>query len=338
MTNLLMLGLLALACQASDPPLGDLSNNERFVADVVKQWDEYRQFSMRLQGSVEWTVFKYEQKQRNFWGNTHFEFKQDESQIRILAENSGPAFEQSANPILGIGMLVNRDGVYSLRRAKSAGSWLLVGQSSDRSVESINSVSRAGNPYDFAARNICSCLKIDVVWLSDVFTDPGFSITEFKPIEHNDRKLLRVSFVCDPKKIITVVRKGWVLLDPSNHYILREYYCDCNWGNELGSEKAVFEYADERNGFPILKRAFTQCFGPTSVPSAEYEEQFHLVEQPSVPDEDFALSTFGISMKGTARGWLRYYLLAAGFALVLVGIVCRLISRRWQRQQGTGGT
>ena len=228
---------------------------------------------------------------------------------------------------------------FALKRGKSDSAWLLDKldtQNKEGVFETGKSVRATVNEW------LLSHFDIYDRSLPSLVRQPTFKITQASQVPRGGRALVRVDFDCpQPLSVrpFSPVQGGWIILDPERYWCLRECEVRCRWasprgGTTTGTMKVIFEFQDEVNPFPILKRSVrTLKMDAKEDRDAEETFEFELREPNDLPsDEEFTLTAYGLPepvgmpTPGRSRAYLWFAL--AGAAALALGILFAWAVRR----------
>jgi hypothetical protein len=165
--------------------------------------------------------------------------------------------------------------------------------------------------------------------LPQVFQSPSFKCVNVAPEPTNGEGLVRVTFTFTPEGV-NRLRGGWVVLDPSHYWVIREDEIDLDLDrgdqkNGVAKWKAHYEYKEGSDHHPIMTRSVMKgkvWENGRVISEQEYLADDDLHERPPIPESEFTLSAFGFPepfdlAPSKPRWYTRWWFLAA-----VAGVVC----------------
>lgn len=138
-------------------------------------------------------------------------------------------------------------------------------------------------------------LLIDATWLPAMFNTPSFKIVDVTGADEQGEGLIRVKFEYEPVKTRNnPVRNGYVILDPSRYWLIKETEVD---GYEPEPEfrfkiQSKNEFDDSVAGFPYVSRNVQRTVGLPAVDN----DDVHLTKLRRMDESDiepFRLRAYG---------------------------------------------
>jgi hypothetical protein len=315
------------------------SLREAFLTQAPQAWAEYRKWSNALQGSSNFRV-EEETKDtpRRKILETRNEFKQRDGSI-LLVEKS---VTEEGKPTEHVEVSVeNPKYGFRLRKAAEDKPWVVVQY--EPGLKFVGMLAprawvgdELGFPVTFRGFRVAST-QIKFEYPS---REPGFKLLNVSAIARDGREWVKVEFVFDPgdKADLVALRGGWVVYDPTSHWVQHECALDCavsgTEGKDLSATCTVrFEYKDGKPGFPILKRMVMhrECKAKGYIEDSTMEWS---MEETEAPESAFALSAFGLpdpmgmELPVQPSRWYLWFIGAAIASIVAGAVLWRQAARR----------
>lgn len=316
--------LLSFSCAISRTlPEGSSGRPELFPHEAAKGWQEYDARARRLQGY--WTdtsrIIATGEIQQS-----HYELKQGDGCWLIMEEDSPANAGDGRGAELKV---INRHYAFTLQRRRKTSAWFVSGFG-----KGLWTSGTLGDPKYVATIVRRLPFTFGAIVFTEPFTllDEGFSIKKVAGVKQDGQDLVKIEFRYQPPKSADrrPLRGGWVLLDPSRFWTIRQFDVETQWGEKSGRHLATFTYRVS-NGFPMIEKIVNQ---PTigEVSAVEFVYDFDLHEG-DPPDSDFTLSAFGFpEPKGAplpdkGMPWI-VWIAAVAVASLLLGTLLR----RWLKK------
>lgn len=315
---------------------GDQSSlSDHFLTEAPQKEMEYRLFAKCLQGGISTTFTTFDPtgkiKKRM---RSRKEVKQNEQCASFLYQSfDGQKTEIDDKRTIGGVYVVNPRYAFELKRDNSQRDWLLGNLDPHGNGASLNggepihemSLSWTSPMYDVFGRQISALVH-----------ERTFRVTHASAINRDGRNLVQIDFIC-PHPIQKHVKNyfvqgGSLLLDPDRYWCIKE--CDLRTQsiNGNGTKRALFEFRDGSNRYPIVTRMVRTGKSPLGNVSEEVFE-FDLHEVTKLPsEEEFTLSAFGlpepmgVEPLPPSRNWL--WLLAAAIIAAALAILFSWLKHR----------
>lgn len=294
----------------------------RFLTEAPPQWQVYESLSRNVQGVISSTSHPATGKTKR----RRFECTHNANSASILTQGVEP--ETSARL-----EVMNPKYAFSLS-GRTPKKWELDRLDADAAGGFKNLVT-GGPPNRSVLTWIARGLVLEQHRLPEWVNEPQFVLKEVSTAKGERKDLMRVDFDYSPKNIMdSWVRGGWMLLDPSRHWVLTEYQVGFDWEVDgKGTVTATYEY-QENGRFPIIKRSLTQYKGITQA-NKPWETrvllEFDLYEK-SLSDSEFTLSAFGLPEPVVAQWfripWAFVIVTGTGIALIVAGYVYKRSLRK----------
>ena len=243
----LLVGVVALGVLPSGANGQDgLDLERRFLTEAPQRWEDYLRFARRLQVSIP----------RKSHSRT--EYKQADGAALYISDHE----VEGSNPSYS----------FRLERPSSERSWRLA----DLQMANVTV-----KPHDVrmkvqerVLRDICSCLTVWNLWLPSLIQDPDFKIKSVHPHPQKQGEWIRVEFEYRkrwddyPIQGGWRITRGWMALDPTHDWILREFAV--NYKSTPGDREEALAYKrfDIKEGtdrHPIITRTEFRITGKEKV-------------------------------------------------------------------------
>jgi hypothetical protein len=298
----------------------DLS--QRFITEAPSSWAKYLEFCGKLQGTVRTDWQNLKRKERNFRAT------------RKISQNARCAI-QSVEVLSSRGteeVVAVANARYGFRLKKLNGNWLLDRLNPQPDVD-IDGLSVRRVVSNWTAMPVY-CYDF---FLVDMVKDSRFSIASCQEVNKDHESLIQVVFnfpnPINPKKFVTPIQSGSLLLDPRRYWSVREYVANCKWlGNRVGRYNAVYSYDEGPQGFPIVRTMSSTLKMVPDDGSGIIDKHEFVLEVPNkLPDDaEFTLSAFGLPEPAGFQTRTPWYIWA--FSLGLLSIAAG-VGLAWYRRR-----
>lgn len=165
--------------------------------------------------------------------------------------------------------------------------------------------------------------------ISRMISDPSFAIRQVIEVPQNGKKLLRIEYDYQPKDLI--LRSGWLLVSPEDHWALQEYECALSEKFKGRKIRGSIQYGPPMDGFSIPSSI-------TFLPNGNSRDcfVFDAINRGDTPRREFTLPAFGLPEFDVrpSAGHVPYgrYLMFALAALALgIAITVKYLEKRSRR-------
>jgi hypothetical protein len=276
------------------------------------------------------TAYSFAEGKRSVRRVVTGEYKQSDPRWLAVALTTEDATNDTNNR--GTASVLTGAGAFRLTRRDVKSPWILTHFSPD---EPTPDWIKTSDPRVAVARHTQASLSLYGVKLADLRTRPGFTFTTAASEQRNGEDLVRLDFAYRPVDTKTQVpfRDGWVRVEPSRSWLMREFRFDGEWADGKAVCRGEFDYAKGPTGQPIVKHSHEiteRIEAGKVVPLVEYELDYDFHEQEAVPPEEFTLAAFGLPEPTARRREVPtyWYLTGAGIACLVLAGAFRWRSRR----------
>lgn len=351
MSVLLLLAFVESSATAQGLPI-PIDWKAKFMAEAPAGWKRYFAFAKHLQGTAtrsEYDVAKGRVEVRH----TTVTLRQGKNCALLFGEVVESKSKDKAKKKQAFANGFNSRYWFELD-GSSTSAWRIKELSPTLSEPPTGSNQAAETSNDIATW-ICSNLQLYDVWLSDVVSDPGFSITSIAPDSAPGKsQLIKLDFTyTPPESRRTQIRGGVFDVNPTKDWILTGYRLNCQAEYRLKSQliktegtiQCSLEYAAESTELPIVNRSVlrsdaTKRTDGRELGHVEVVVERNLHSKENIPEEECSVSVFGFPEPFTTErvsrntGWW-YWVGGSVFLFTVAGLLFRY-SRRKPRSSPSG--
>jgi hypothetical protein len=192
--------------------------------------------------------------------------------------------------------------------------------------------------------------------LLELVRNPDFKIVGSREVGAGGDRLVRIDFTNTPKYIATrdtvdgmvlfpgrvTLKDGYVLLDPSRYWLIREFLVTAHDGPDLSVKdpnllvtmSGKYDYKALRDGTPVLSKVVWQCEQAASAAAVGNRHELDYAITDNLPSEsDFTLTAFGLpepagEKRPTTARWFLWATVAGVVCMALAIAFRRLASRK----------
>lgn len=294
----------------------------RLLKESVPRAKQARNQMSRVQGYCKWVVTVWDGAEKRKTVSYMQWNQRDNAALTLWQKEKAPPGEKLSGSVIG----VNSRYRFRLERAGPDDPWI------------ISSLEQKGAEETRAEglKNPLSAYFRLEVQLNHGFSlypragsiDPGptdlsqseFILKKVGPVNEGNEELVKAEFEYkNPEKPNWPLKSGWIVYDPQNYWVIRNYQLRRQIGAADSVINAKLLYKRSNNGVPLLTTEFVE--DKTGDLRGTDEIEYRL-EEGDVPESEFTLSAFGLpepfGVRPTSTPW-HLWGVAAGVVCIGAG-------------------